>query len=215
MKIVCFSDTHSKHLPVRIPKGDMLIFCGDFTGRDSFTEIYGFLHWFSQHPHKYKILVAGNHDRVCEVNYNLIKSTLEDKNIIYLQNSEVIIEGIKIYGTPVQPPFNFWAFNYNEIDRAYYYSKIPKDTDILITHCPPYGILDRCPDGSVGCRALRNEVLNRIQPRYHIFGHIHESYGKEKVPCGNNNYQSEITFVNCSVLDGNYNLVNKPITIKY
>ena len=52
---------------------------------------------------------------------------------------------------------------------------IPKDKDILITHRPPYGILDKtCYIISVGCEELAKGV-KRIKPKYHIFGQKHES----------------------------------------
>jgi len=91
----------------------------------------------------------------------------------------VIIEGVKFYGSPWQPRFFDWAFN---LDRGEEIKKkwdlIPMDTDVLITHGPPYGILDLTHEGEkVGCEELMKAVL-RVQPKIHIFGHIHEAYGE-------------------------------------
>ena len=85
------------------------------------------------------------------------------------------------------------------------WSKIPTDTDILLTHGPPYGILDKCKSGILaGCNALLNHVLNRIKPLYHIFGHIHEAYGEYK------NNKTGTIFVNASICNFRYKPNNEP-----
>jgi Icc-related predicted phosphoesterase len=56
------------------------------------------------------------------------------------------------------------------------WKNIPK-VDILVTHCPPYKILDKADSGKHGgSKALRNKVLE-IKPKFHLFGHIHEGSG--------------------------------------
>lgn len=213
MKICAVSDFHGQYEAKRlvIPDADMLIFCGDFTAARSFDELPKFAEWLSKLPHKYKIFVAGNHDWCFEANKSTSVQMLKDNvsNIYYLDNEMIEIEGLKIYGTPIQPEFCNWAFNKNEYARQHYYSLIPTNLDILVTHCPPHGILDWCPNGNVGCPVLKSE-LYRILPRYHFCGHIHESYGIKEECFGN----SIITFVNSSVLDGNYRLVNDPIVLE-
>jgi predicted phosphodiesterase len=82
--------------------------------------------------------------------------------------------------------------------------KIPDDVDILITHGPPSGILDMTSSGQhAGCSQLVDEVMNRVRPRVHIFGHIHETYGIEK--------RDEIVFVNASTCTYNYKPTNPPV----
>jgi Icc-related predicted phosphoesterase len=55
------------------------------------------------------------------------------------------------------------------------WNQIPDDTDVLITHGPPYGYGDCVHhDYNVGCRDLLDTVKFRVKPQYHIFGHIHE-----------------------------------------
>jgi len=208
MKLVMLSDTHGQHQKVKVPNGDILIHCGDFTGRDSFAELPGFLNWFQNQPHRYKLLIGGNHDWVCEKAPMLVRKLIKDfcPDIIYLENETVVIEGIRIYASPVQPPFCNWAFNIPDEKRKIYWDQIPKNTDILITHCPPYGILDKCPDGHVGDPLLADR-LNKLNVRLNVFGHIHESRGTQ--------HTDKTTYINCSVLDGQYSLVNNPIVFNF
>lgn len=202
MKITVISDTHGQHAKLILPLGDMIIHCGDISPEGTIAEINGFLDWFYGIPYKYKVLIAGNHDWLFETSSHLAKSMIPE-GIIYLEDNMVEIEGIKIYGTPVSPPFCEWAFNRGPSQIIRYWEKIPSGLDILITHCPPYGILDYVDyegDG-VGCKLLREE-LDRIRPRFHCFGHVHERYGTLKT--------DETTFINASVLNGEYVLTNKP-----
>lgn len=76
-----------------------------------------------------------------------------------------------------QPEFCKWAFNLPRgekcLDR---WNSIPNDTDILVTHTPPLGHGDLCSSGvRAGCVELLNTVRLRVKPKYHVFGHIHES----------------------------------------
>ena len=125
-------------------------------------------------------------------------------NCHYLCNSGVEIEGIKIWGSPITPTFFNWAFNEDRgkpIQK--YWKMIPKNTGILVTHGPPNGILDKTTSNiNAGCEELLKTV-NKLKPKFHLFGHIHEAYGKETL--------NETTFINGSLLDINYNLANLPI----
>lgn len=89
-------------------------------------------------------------------------------------------EGITVYGTPWQPEYRGGAFNLKRgVPLREKWSMIPSGIDILVTHTPPHGIRDRCKTGEFcGCEDLRREVCERIRPRLHVFGHIHEGYGK-------------------------------------
>jgi len=209
MKIVCISDTHGQHKQLKVPDGDILIHCGDFTGRNSYAELPDFLHWLDSQPHKHKILIAGNHDWVCEKMPKMIKETINlfCKSVTYLDNEAAEIEGIKFYGSAVQPEFMNWAFNIPDDRRKIYWDQIPKNTDVLITHCPPNSILDWCDrDGHVGDRLLFDRICKLGNLKFNIFGHIHEGYGE---------YQGHVRFINCSVLNENYQLVNLPIIFEY
>lgn len=215
MKIVCISDTHTKekYMIHEIPDGDVLIHAGDFMNSGWNMSEYGaFLKWFSSFPHKHKILIAGNHDRFTEINESLFKSDVKSfGNIIYLRDEEIIIEGIKFYGTPWQPWFHFWSWNFskNEVsyekEALYRWGNIPLDTNVLICHGQPYGINDKTEDGTyTGCKYLKDRIFRDLkQLKLFVAGHIHYAHGITKV--------KEITFINASICDEDYRPVNAPI----
>ncbi|MBK04634.1 MAG: metallophosphoesterase [Deltaproteobacteria bacterium] len=195
MRIVAISDTHTKHNQFDIPDGDVLIHAGDFTSRGKQKEIRRFNNFLGTLPHKHKVVIAGNHDFALENEPELAEPMLT--NCTYLRDSSIVIEGVKIYGSPWQPEFFNWAFNLPRGEPLKEkWEQIPDDTDILITHGPPYGILDKTARGEhVGCEELIKIVLKK-KPAYHIFGHIHEAAGEIK--------QDGIHFINASLLNLQY-----------
>lgn len=206
MDIAILSDTHSKHAGFTkwlAGGGDVLVCCGDVTGNGEETELKKFADWLQKQPFTHKIVVAGNHDTIFEQSPSLSKKILKEKNIIYLENSEVVIEGIKFYGSPVIPVFLNRAFNKQRgAEIRSYWDKIPTDTDVLITHCPPYGILDKTIDGyQAGCKDLLKKVY-AIKPKVHCFGHIHEGYG---FVC-----KDDICFINSCLLNHHFKPANRP-----
>lgn len=205
-KIVCLSDTHNCNEQISVPAGDILIHAGDATIRGSIPEVVAFNKWFANLPHRIKIFVAGNHDWLFETN-NLYARELLHHKIIYLQDSFTEIEGLKIYGSPYQPRFYDWAFNLNRgAELAEKWESIPVDTDILITHGPPHGILDEVPRQfwieNTGCEELIKKV-EEIRPKAHIFGHIHCGYGTME--------KFGVKFINASNCDESYEPTNAPI----
>jgi len=157
---------------------------------------------------KYKVVIAGNHDFCFEDDRKeAAEQCLTNKDIIYLNDTGTTIEGLKLWGSPVQPEFFNWAFNRERgEDICKHWGLIPDDTDILITHGPAFGILDRVMEGEkVGCRDLLDRV-KKIKPKIHAFGHIHEDYGVFE--------QGGTTFVNASNVNRNYWLVNPPIVVE-
>jgi len=214
VKIVAISDTHGKHRNLVLPEGDILIHAGDVSSMGKESEIKDFLNWFSKTDFTYKIMIAGNHDFYFEkiVDNAKVLEELIPANVIYLNDSVVEIENLgqktlRIWGSPIQPWFFNWAFNRNRgEDIKRHWDKIPQNTDMLITHGPAYGILDKTTrNESVGCEDLLEKV-KEVKPIFHICGHIHEAYGYIK--------QSGTEFINASVLDENYNLRNKPIVFE-
>ena len=204
MKIISISDTHNRHNDVELPDGDILIHAGDVSARGTETEIDDFLEWFSSQPHKHKIFIAGNHDFYFERESDSLIADKIQKNIIYLNDSGCQIEGFNIWGSPIQLEFYNWAFNRERgIDIKKHWDLIPNNTDILITHGPTYKILDETIRGKhVGCEELKNKVLE-INAKIHVFGHIHEGFGCYK--------DSNISFINASLLYHKYYLTNKPV----
>ena len=214
MKITFISDTHGKHaeLTHKLPGGDILIHSGDFMrgGYDE-NEAIDFLDWFEHDVtgYDYKIVVAGNHDRLFEDEPERALKLVRDyaPNVIYLQDDSEIINGVKFYGSPHTPAFNNWAFNMDRNSDAIemMWRNIPDDTDVLITHGPPMGVLDYTPyGGDVGCERLIYRVLE-IQPLIHVFGHVHSSYGHK--------YNETTDFINASNLNEAYELVNEPVNV--
>lgn len=206
-RIVCISDTHNAHDEITVPDGDILIHAGDATNQGSLGEFVAFNDWFEKLPHKYKIFVAGNHDLLFEdAPRETIKFVLP--NAIYLQDSFVEIENLKFYGAPWQPRFFDWAFNLNRgAELAAKWKLIPNDVDVLITHGPPFGVLDAAPrrdlpDENVGCEELI-KVVTGIKPKLHVFGHIHHSYGTTK--------KFGVQFANAANCNENYEPVNQPL----
>jgi len=179
MKVVCISDTHSMHYDIAdLTDGDLLIHAGDFTLRGLSHEVEQFADWMREQPHKHKVVIAGNHDLCAESHGLLTKEIFESREIHYLRDSSVTLDGAVIYGSPWQPFFNNWAFNVEKEEDLYTkFSNAPADTDILITHGPPRGVLDRNKEGELcGSTALRARILE-ITPALFVCGHIHEARG--------------------------------------
>ncbi|MCK5521112.1 MAG: metallophosphatase domain-containing protein, partial [Candidatus Marinimicrobia bacterium] len=180
---------------------------GDMSSNGSRESVIDFLKWFASLDYQYKIFIAGNHDWFFEKNDRNEINKIIPSNVIYLENEGIEIEGIKIWGSPISPEFNNWAFNRRrgeEINKVW--NLIPSDTDILITHGPPQGILDRTNNWeNVGCLDLLTKIME-IQPKFHLFGHIHEDYGKKKI--------GETTYINASILSAMYDVKNRPVVIK-
>ena len=210
-RIVCISDTHLRH-SISIPDGNMLLHAGDATFRGTEEEVSEFARWYSSFPHAVKVFVAGNHDWGFEKRPEHFREILEDKGIIYLQDQSATLFGLNVYGSPWQPTFFDWAFNLDRGDDIKEkWDQIPDSTDVLITHGPPKGILDRTlaremrPPQSVGCWDLKERVTKLSNLKLHVFGHIHPGYGIEK--------QGGVTFVNASICNEDYKPVNAPIVI--
>lgn len=216
MKILCLSDTHNQHLniPTRLISNedgsiDTIIHAGDVSSRGTRDEVLEFLEWYNELPFKNKILISGNHDFFFEVaDADDIKQTLSVyNNITYLNDSGVEIDGIKIWGTPVQPWFFGWAFNKRGEEIKKHWDMIPNDTDVLITHGPVKGILDNTADGDrAGCPYLYDRIIQLDDLKLHVCGHIHEAYGMLE--------EHGTTYVNASVLNRRYYMTNEPIVIE-
>ena len=205
MKIITISDTHGLHWHLNIPGGDVLIHAGDITDRGIMQEVEDFNTFLGTLPHPHKIVIAGNHD-FCVQDYRMDCENILT-NCVYLQDQEVIIDGVKFYGSPWQPWFYDWAFNLRrgpEIRAKW--EIIPEETDVLITHGPPYGIKDlTLRNEHAGCQDLL-EIVEKIKPAFHVFGHIHEGYGTTS--------NGTTKFINASMCDQKYQAVNPPIVLE-
>ncbi len=205
VRFVAISDTHGLHAALPVPAGDVLIHAGDITRRGDIADVPPFNAWLGTLPHRYKVVIAGNHD-FCFEHSSAAAALLT--NAIYLEDSAVTIAGLRIYGSPWQPRFHDWAFNLERGPalRAKW-AAIPADTNVLITHGPPYGHGDRTVRGEqVGCVDLL-ETVRQLRPRAHIFGHIHEGWGVT--------HNDHTTFINASSCTLRLQPINPPLVFDY
>ena len=114
---------------------------------------------------------------------------------------------MRIWGSPVTPLYG-GAFGLSSSeDRRRLYAQIPEDIDVLVTHGPPYGILDSSPDSGMhsGCRELFDAVM-RVRPKLHVFGHVHGAHGIFQT--------DQTTFVNAALLGVDGDLEDSPIVLR-
>ena len=219
MKITLLSDSHNLHNKITsdLPGGDLICHGGDSTSMGREKEILDFCKWYEGLNYTHKAFIAGNHDWGFQNNVENINKILDEhKGISYLQDNEMKIKvndepEIKIYGTPWQPEFFNWAFNLpkNGPGLASKWAAIPEDTDILITHGPPFGKLDDVEGKRgihLGCELLA-ERINEIKPKICIFGHIHTGYGHY--------FDGHTHFFNAAVLNENYYYSHLPFTFEW
>lgn len=196
MLIACISDTHGFHRRLDVPKAEILIHAGDFSALSpTVEELDDFNDWLASLPHRHKIVVAGNHDKLLEAEPKLARSRLSAAT--YLEHTAVTVEGIRLWGCPVTPVLPHMAFAVERGGAVKFWDKMPAGIDVLITHGPPFGILDKenILTEHIGCVQL-GRAVQRVRPRLHVFGHIHGGRGREEGPNGTQ-------FVNCAVLNGN------------
>jgi Icc-related predicted phosphoesterase len=205
LTILCISDTHELHRELDVPNGDILIHAGDCTMfSKSASAILDFNEWLGELPHRRKILVPGNHEFFLEADPSRRRLI---SNATVLINEGVEIAGLKIWGSPVTPLYG-GAFGLSSpVDRASLYAKIPGDVDILVTHGPPYGILDRSPGAlhHAGCPQLL-EAVTRLKPQVHIFGHVHGAHGTVST--------ADTLYVNAALLGPDGDLDASPIVLR-
>jgi Icc-related predicted phosphoesterase len=211
MKLVAISDTHNQAEQVVIPDGDVLVHAGDLTMKGSRGEMERAARWLASLRARFQAVVAipGNHDFGAESDPAGTCALFEDAGITWLVDELAVVSGVTFYGSPWQPWFFDWAFNFPRDDdgavaRAAW-GKIPPAVDVLVTHGPPHGILDKtaAPDAQhAGCPHLLAAVRER-RVGVHVFGHIHEAYGEER--------HGGTLFVNASTCDLTYAAVQPPI----
>ncbi len=227
MRIVCISDTHGLARVTAIPPGDVLVHAGDLTMRGTEEELEAEFAWLASQPHRHKVVIAGNHDWVLDPampeafhNWTLERSSPPRElaarypSLTYLCDDAAEIEGYAFYGSPWQPNFGSWAFNFPKADDGAAarstWSAIPDGVEVLITHGPPLGTLDRVDSGAAaGCPELARRIASLDRLRLHVFGHIHEAYGCERRTAG----AGDVAFVNASLCTLRYRASNEPIAI--
>lgn len=214
MNIIATSDLHGYH-PNFSKWGEVIVIAGDLTPMGTAIDVAEFSNWILRLAHDYRaiVFVAGNHDwHFQETGPQLARFKArwaEAGNIFYLEDSGCEIDGVKFWGSPWTPMFFNWAFMREDEDLKEYWDKIPDDTDVLVTHGPPFAILDQTRRGpNAGSETLRQAVLGRVLPKVHIFGHIHEAYG-ETASLGD----PSVHFINAAYCDLDYEPVQPPIHV--
>lgn len=226
MRVTFFSDTHEKHEQVRIAPTDLLLFCGDMTMDGDIQKLREFTQWMSWQECQAAAMIPGNHDRTLEPKpfpfgdhdelLERIRDTAHDAvantSIEYLEHSETTLLGLRIFGSPWTPIFNsdYWRFHYHRLMAETLWREIPEGLDILLTHGPLNGILDRTLENThAGCEYLYRRVRVNMKnpPRVHCCGHIHEGYGVKEI--GDSGRKT--TFLNASILDRFYKVSHRPI----
>lgn len=230
MIIDAISDLHG-YFP-SLKGGDLLLLCGDYTANNTFRQWAEFFEWLDKQNYRKKILIAGNHDGFLESSFPKTEEEAEDLREVrefldfmgegeeptfeYLCDNGTEFEGLKIWGSP----WSVWFKGVNPMCQSFMlresklqdkFDKIPEDIDILMTHTPPFLILDENIEGaSCGSIQLRNQMETRIFPKFHFFGHIHEQGGKGIMlerPCFD--MEKNTRCFNVSYLDENYKPMGK------
>ena len=204
MKITMISDTHNNHRDLGTLEGDVLIHCGDMLRlfQDDSNSLADIDEWFGEQQFDLILCIGGNHDHMLQDQAN--KHFRPFKNAVYLQDEIYEHQGVVFYGAPWVPELEGHAFFQPDEVLKQKWAMIPQETDVLITHTPPLGILDQSSRGMrFGCRDLLNE-LPRVSPKLHCFGHVHNSTGVLE--------QGETTYVNAASVNSQYSLVKDPLT---
>lgn len=175
------SDTHN-NLTYKTGEGNILFHHGDATNMGTPYEVERFGNYLKSKLQHFDhiVYIPGNHDILFEEDEKLARSFLADPRIHVLINQSVHLCGFKIYGSPFSIRFMDWAFMKHGEELFKEWEKIPKDVEILLTHTPPFGILDYAgfSSGHLGCQNLMWRIENEYKDLLlHGFGHIHECNG--------------------------------------
>lgn len=238
MRLVHISDTHGFHNELTIPECDVLVHSGDLSYRvGTLEELVSFLIWFEKQPARKKIFVGGNHDLFLDKNesvkhrnagnvygqmmamqqYNDAMELIKAYDVKYLCDKDYVFEGVKFYGSPYSPSFHRerWAFNADRGDEIRsIWGRIPKDTNVLITHTPIYGVFDDLKeyrrdgeDPYAGCADLRAMIKMKLhRVKLHCSGHIHDNHGVAIHKVSNSR---RVMFSNGAVVSNKGEIVNK------
>ncbi|KAI1330097.1 Metallo-dependent phosphatase [Xylariaceae sp. FL0255] len=208
-RFVCISDTHN--CIIKLPKGDVLIHCGDLTNQGSITELQKQVQWLESADFELKIVIAGNHDMTLDEGFMsqhgslLHNNTPQDpkacrallttsKSLTYLEHESRKFKLsspkgprtiFSVFGSPYSLAWGKWAFQYppdaGGVAARRLWEQIPVDTDILVTHGPARTHCDRNKLGEAAGCEVLRQALWRIRPRLALCGHVHEARGVERV----------------------------------
>ncbi len=222
LKVTCVADTHSRHLDLgSLPPGDILIHAGDLIEHGSIEELHAAFDWLSALPYAHKILVAGNHDYSLEPSHQyrpafttgsmasseeesakIIHKFSSHPGIVYLHptNPFALInvgnQIVKIFGFPYTP-LSFGPNAFMRERALDTWAHTPDGTDIIVSHSPPFNVLDINFKGRhMGCKHLMN-AIERVKPKLVVCGHVHEARGIQYLQRGD----GVTTINNAAVMD--------------
>lgn len=254
VRLLVMSDTHNRHDSLlseahEWPSSvDMVIHCGDFSMSGKAKEVRDFDEFGRKLAEmgcaKHLVCIAGNHERSFEFAHfrkhysrsevdpaSMKRILVESEHWLYLEDEAATLCGLHLYGSPWQPAFCDWAFNLRRGSPALAskWDAIPADTDVLITHGPPFGHGDvvcaahfglggGCATPHVGDRLLLDVVTSekhRAALKYHLFGHIHEAYGATARSSSDDGGSSLLlpVMVNASSVNVRYRRINRPFLL--
>lgn len=210
MRLVCISDTHGEHQDLVLPEGDVLIHAGDVSAHGRRDETLGFMQWLGSQNFEHILCIAGNHDTFVEQDPLVAKQFADINGVQLLNDSGYQVKGVQFWGSPITPRFFDWSFMRDPgAPIEAHWNLIPTHTDVLITHGPPFGIMDEVvrQNGDVentGCPSLLSRV-QAVAPALHIFGHIHEGHGSVQ--------NDGVRYLNVSTMNEFYRVTNQPVVV--
>jgi Icc-related predicted phosphoesterase len=206
MDLVILGDTHELHHEVEVPAGDLLIFTGDFTMfSKNLSAIESFNEWLGDLPHRWKLVVPGNHEFFLEADPD---RRFLISNATVLIDEAIEINGLKVYGSPMTPLYGGAFGKVSAVDRYRHWERIPSDVNVLITHGPPLGALDRSPGQlePMGDPELMARVKELPSLLLHCFGHVHGAYGTIE--------EDGVLFVNAALMGSLGAIERRPVILR-
>ncbi|CAG9948609.1 unnamed protein product [Clonostachys rosea f. rosea IK726] len=208
-RFLIISDTHGEGLPTNFSLdfyADVVIHCGDLTNQSKLHEFESTLKMISNIEASQKLVIPGNHDFTLDrlaytallQNGDLEAKLVEETYGKYgkvgdlfaaYPEIQLLTEGtdefdlsngarLLLYSSPYTPSEGNMGFQYSrEVGHTWDIG----EADVVITHGPPEGVLDRTLSRErAGCPQLFAAVA-RQRPKLHCFGHIHEGWGAKLV----------------------------------
>lgn len=222
MKICAISDTHGQRID--IPECDILLHCGDISPMADHSFVYqkqwffdDFIPQLKELPAKQIVFCGGNHDFYL---WEACRSQDENKihkalplNCHYLRDNEVVINGLRIYGTPWIPVLENWAFYLPQEGAAAQYASMSEGLDIVISHGPPHGACDTILEYNLHARLGSMGLFDRVRevkPKYVFCGHIHSGRHEWEPLC----FEHPTRVRNVSVLNEEYEKAYEPYVME-
>jgi len=207
IKFTIISDTHGDHEKLGIMSGDVLIHCGDMFNlyNRSDVDFEKIDDWFGRQNFDLILCIDGKHDFDLEERSKHLANPF--KNAVVLNGDSYTYKGVNFFGAPWVPDLDGHAYFVSNSDLKSKWAEIPNNTDVLITHTPPAGIMDKSSSGlKFGCPYL-STALDSLSPRLHCFGHVHASSGVLR--------KNDTMYINASMVNRKHKIIHKPYKFTY